>query len=87
MAVTSIAPVADPTLDADELARMDAYWRAANYLSVGQIYLKDNPLLREPLALEHVKPRLLGHWGTTPGLNFIYVHLNRAIKQRDLDAI
>ena len=67
MAVTSIAPVADATLDAHELARMDAYWRAANYLSVGQIYLKDNPLLREPLALEHVKPRLLGHWGTTPG--------------------
>ena len=87
MAVTSIAPVADTTLDAGELARLDAYWRAANYLSVGQIYLKDNPLLREPLALEHVKPRLLGHWGTTPGLNFIYVHLNRAIRQRDLDAI
>jgi xylulose-5-phosphate/fructose-6-phosphate phosphoketolase len=87
MAVTSIAPVADTTLDAGELARMDAYWRAANYLSVGQIYLKANPLLREPLALEHVKPRLLGHWGTTPGLNFIYVHLNRAIRRRDLDVI
>ena len=87
MAVTSIAPVADTTLDAAELARMDAYWRAANYLSVGQIYLKANPLLREPLALEHVKPRLLGHWGTTPGLNLIYVHLNRAIRQRDLNAI
>ena len=87
MAVTSIAPVVDATLDADELARMDAYWRAANYLSVGQIYLKGNPLLREPLALEHIKPRLLGHWGTTPGLNFIYVHLNRAIRQRDLDVI
>ena len=87
MAVTSIAPVADTTLDAAELARMDAYWRAANYLSVGQIYLKANPLLREPLALEHVKPRLLGHWGTTPGLNFIYVHLNRVIRQRDLDVI
>ena len=87
MAVTSIAPVADATLDAHELARMDAYWRAANYLSVGQIYLKDNPLLKEPLQLEHVKPRLLGHWGTTPGLNFIYLHLNRAIRQRDLDMI
>ncbi|MGP6192494.1 MAG: phosphoketolase [Vulcanimicrobiaceae bacterium] len=66
---------------------MDAYWRAANYLSVGQIYLYDNPLLRQPLTLEHIKPRLLGHWGTTPGLNFLYVHLNRAIVQRDLDAI
>jgi xylulose-5-phosphate/fructose-6-phosphate phosphoketolase len=66
---------------------MDAYWRAANYLSVGQIYLLDNPLLREPLTLEHTKPRLLGHWGTTPGLNFIYVHLNRAIVERNLDAI
>src|SRR5215211_1046730 len=70
-----------------ELARLHAYWRAANYLSVGQIYLLDNPLLREPLAPEHVKPRLLGHWGTTPGLNFLYVHLNRAIRARDLDAI
>ena len=60
---------------------IDAYWRAANYLSVGQIYLLDNPLLKEPLTLEHIKPRLLGHWGTTPGLNFIYVHLNRVIKQ------
>ena len=69
------------------LARMDAYWRAANYLSVGQIYLLSNPLLREPLSLEHVKPRLLGHWGTTPGLNFIYVHLNRVIRERDLDMI
>ncbi len=64
---------------------IDAYWRAANYLSVGQIYLLDNPLLKEPLRLEHIKPRLLGHWGTTPGLNFIYVHLNRVIKQYDLD--
>jgi len=69
------------------LARMDAYWRAANYLSVGQIYLLDNPLLREPLRPEHVKPRLLGHWGTTPGQNFIYVHLNRVIRERDLDMI
>ena len=69
------------------LRRLDAYWRAANYLSVGQIYLLDNPLLREPLRVEHTKPRLLGHWGTTPGLNFMYVHLNRAIVARDLDAI
>jgi xylulose-5-phosphate/fructose-6-phosphate phosphoketolase len=69
------------------LERMDAYWRAANYLSVGQIYLLDNPLLRQPLAREHIKPRLLGHWGTTPGLNFLYVHLNRVIKERDLDMI
>ena len=74
-------------LDAEELGLLDAYWRAANYLSVGQIYLLDNPLLREPLRLEHVKPRLLGHWGTTPGLNFIYAHLNRAIQARDLNAI
>ena len=71
----------------DELTRMDAYWRAANYLSVGQIYLRDNPLLREPLRREHVKARLLGHWGTTPGLNFVYVHMNRVIRARDLDAI
>ncbi|MDG5708079.1 hypothetical protein, partial [Acinetobacter baumannii] len=71
-------------LGPDSLRRIDAYWRAANYLSVGQIYLMANPLLREPLKPEHVKPRLLGHWGTTPGLNFIYAHLNRAICQRDL---
>ncbi|HKF78555.1 MAG TPA: phosphoketolase family protein [Candidatus Dormibacteraeota bacterium] len=71
----------------EELRRIDAYWRAANYLSVGQIYLLDNPLLAEPLRPEHVKPRLLGHWGTSPGLNFVYVHLNRAIRARDLDAI
>src|ERR671929_2079912 len=75
------------TLSPEELARIDAYWRAANYLSVGQIYLLDNPLLREPLRAEHVKPRLLGHWGTTPGLNFLYAHLNRAIRERDLSAI
>jgi xylulose-5-phosphate/fructose-6-phosphate phosphoketolase len=74
-------------LSSEELRRMNAYWRAANYLSVGQIYLLDNPLLREPLSLEHVKPRLLGHWGTTPGLNFIYVHLNRIIKKYDLNMI
>jgi len=71
----------------DDLRALDAYWRAANYLAVGQIYLLDNPLLREPLRPDHVKPRLLGHWGTTPGLNFLYTHLNRAIRERDLDAI
>src|SRR5438128_10315809 len=69
------------------LRAMDAYWRAANYLSVGQIYLYENPLLRRPLRLEHIKPRLLGHWGTTPGLNFIYVHLNRVIKDHDLNVL
>lgn len=71
----------------EELALLDRYWRAANYLSVGQIYLMDNPLLREPLRPEHIKPRLLGHWGTTPGLNFIYAHLNRVIRSRDLEMI
>ena len=74
-------------MEASELALLDAYWRAANYLSVGQIYLLDNPLLREPLQPEHVKPRLLGHFGTVPGLNLVYAHLNREIKARDLDAI
>jgi xylulose-5-phosphate/fructose-6-phosphate phosphoketolase len=74
-------------LSAEQLERMDAYWRAANYLAVGQIYLKDNPLLREPLSPAHIKPRLLGHWGTTPGQNFIYLHLNRVIRQYDLDMI
>ncbi len=74
-------------LSPDLLQKMNAYWRAANFLSVGQIYLFDNPLLRVPLRLEHVKPRLLGHWGTTPGLNFIYVHLNRVIKEHDLNTI
>lgn len=74
-------------LTSEELRKIDGYWRAANYLSVGQIYLMDNPLLKEPLKLEHVKPRLLGHWGTTPGLNFIYAHLNRIIKKHDLDMI
>jgi xylulose-5-phosphate/fructose-6-phosphate phosphoketolase len=83
----SKAPPAGKPLSKDELRLMDAWWRAANYLSVGQIYLLDNPLLKEPLTLEHIKPRLLGHWGTTPGLNFIYVHMNRAIKARDLDMI
>ncbi|HWC95667.1 MAG TPA: phosphoketolase family protein [Candidatus Sulfopaludibacter sp.] len=74
-------------MTAEEVRKIDAYWRAANYLSVGQIYLYDNPLLREPLKLEHIKPRLLGHWGTTPGLNFIYVHCNRLIRKYDLDMI
>ena len=69
------------------LCKMDAYWRAANYLSVGQIYLRDNPFLKEPLKVEHTKPRLLGHWGTTPGINFLYVHLNRVIKKDDLNMI
>ena len=80
-------PAAAGALAATELRLLDAYWRAANYLSVGQIYLLDNPLLAEPLRPEHVKPRLLGHFGTTPGLNLIYVHLNRAIRERDLNAI
>jgi xylulose-5-phosphate/fructose-6-phosphate phosphoketolase len=74
-------------LSQEELRKMHAYWRAANYLSVGQIYLYANPLLREPLKIEHIKPRLLGHWGTTPGLNFIYVHFNRLIKKHDLNVI
>jgi xylulose-5-phosphate/fructose-6-phosphate phosphoketolase len=76
-----------PVPHKDDLERLDAYWRAANYLSVGQIYLVDNPLLREPLRIDHTKPRLLGHWGTTPGLNFLYAHMNRAIKAHDLNAI
>ena len=75
------------SLSPELLHKMDAYWRAANYLSVGQIYLFDNPLLKQPLTLAHIKPRLLGHWGTTPGLNFIYVHLNRVIKEHDLNVI
>ncbi|WP_293007067.1 phosphoketolase [Nitrosomonas sp.] len=74
-------------LSAEELRKINAYWRAANYLSVGQIYLLDNPLLKQPLTLEHIKPRLLGHWGTTPGLNFIYAHCNRVIKAQDLNII
>lgn len=77
----------DKPLSNEDLRKLNAYWRAANYLSVGQIYLLDNPLLKEPLKLEHIKPRLLGHWGTTPGLNFIYAHLNRAIKIHDLNII
>src|SRR5690242_19623941 len=74
-------------LSAAELAAIDGYWRAANYLSVGQIYLLANPLLKEPLRREHVKPRLLGHFGTTPGLNLVYAHMNRAIRVHDLDAM
>jgi xylulose-5-phosphate/fructose-6-phosphate phosphoketolase len=87
MSTTELARTSQGPLTNDELAKLDAYWRATNYLSVGQIYLYDNPLLREPLKLEHVKPRLLGHWGTTPGLNFIYVHLNRVIKKNDLNVL
>jgi xylulose-5-phosphate/fructose-6-phosphate phosphoketolase len=88
MAVTTTVEIAGAgPLTVSDVDRMDAFWRAANYLSVGQIYLMDNPLLREPLKPEHVKPRLLGHWGTTPGLNFIYAHLNRVIRARDLDVI
>ena len=89
MAIDSSDTAVDavPPGAADELALVDTWWRAANYLSVGQIYLLDNPLLREPLAPEHVKPRLLGHWGTTPGLNLIYAHLNRQILRRDLSVL
>ena len=83
--VTSVGEL-EP-LSAGEVASLELWWRAANYLSVGQIYLLDNPLLREPLRPDHVKPRLLGHWGTTPGLNFIYVHMNRAIRARALNAL
>ncbi|MGB7416826.1 MAG: phosphoketolase family protein, partial [Thermosynechococcaceae cyanobacterium] len=86
MVQTPIAPPSSP-LSEQELQQINAYWRAANYLSVGQVYLYDNPLLKQPLALEHIKPRLLGHWGTTPGLNFIYAHLNRVIKAQDLNVI
>ncbi|CAN7639572.1 phosphoketolase family protein [Pararhizobium sp. LjRoot255] len=80
-------PTGTPEIDDAELTLIDRYWRASNYLSVGQIYLLDNPLLREPLEAKHIKPRLLGHWGTTPGLNFIYTHLNRVIRNRDLSMI
>ena len=76
-----------PQLSDEEVARLDAWWRAANYVSVGQIYLLDNPLLRRPLVREDIKPRLLGHWGTTPGLNLLWTHLNRLIRERDVDAI
>ena len=79
--------MSETTISSDMLRKMDAYWRATNYLSVGQIYLRDNPLLRRPLELGDIKKTLLGHWGTTPGQNFMYVHLNRVIKQNDLDMI
>ena len=82
-----MASVGNGPLSPELLRRMDAWWRAANYLSVGQIYLYDNPLLKEPLSIEHIKPRLLGHWGTTPGLNFLWTHLNRVIVEHDLDMI
>src|SRR5688572_26856039 len=87
IATTIPTPAGTQTADEDEIDKLDAYWRAANYLSVGQIYLYDNPLLKVPLKAEHVKPRLLGHWGTTPGLNFIYVHLNRVIRKSDLSVL
>jgi xylulose-5-phosphate/fructose-6-phosphate phosphoketolase len=87
MAAWSEPPNAGSPPSEEELRLIDCWWRAANYVSVGQIYLLDNPLIREPLRLEHIKPRLLGHWGTTPGLNFVYVHLNRVIKARDLNMI
>jgi xylulose-5-phosphate/fructose-6-phosphate phosphoketolase len=87
LTITDAPGLETAPLSADELRIVHAYWRAANYLSVGQIYLLDNPLLTEPLKLEHIKPRLLGHWGTTPGLNLIYAHVNRVIKERELDAI
>ncbi|MFT5506589.1 MAG: xylulose-5-phosphate/fructose-6-phosphate phosphoketolase, partial [Gammaproteobacteria bacterium] len=86
MSINIAGVVANP-LSIDELDKINAYWRAANYLSVGQIYLLDNPLLKEPLSIEHIKPRLLGHWGTTPGLNFIYAHLNRLICKHDLNML
>ena len=86
-ATSNLSGVSNQPLTSEELRKINAYWRAANYLSVGQIYLYANPLLREPLKIEHVKPRLLGHWGTTPGLNFIYAHFNRLIKKYDLNVI
>ena len=85
--IPTVTTVAGQPLSAEELEQIDAYWFAANYLSVGQIYLLDNPLLKEPLELKHIKPRLLGHWGTTPGLNLIYAHLNRVIKARDVNVM
>src|SRR6478752_5698729 len=85
--LNSLPGIAHQPLTQEEVSKINAYWRAANYLSVGQIYLYRNPLLREPLKLEHIKPRLLGHFGTTPGLNFIYVHLNRVIRKDDLNVI
>ena len=82
MTIAAKAPIV--TLSDEEVGELDRWWRAANYLSVGQIYLLDNPLLGEELRPQHVKPRLLGHWGTTPGLNFLYAHMNRAIRAREL---
>src|SRR5262249_30056261 len=79
------ATVSGTPLSADELRKIQAYWHACNYLTLGMIYLQDNPLLREPLKVEHIKNRLLGHWGSSPGLSFIYIHLNRLIKNHDLD--
>src|SRR5579875_1959006 len=87
MANNEETPAAGGPLSRREVELIDAWWRAANYLSVGQIYLVDNPLLEQKLRLEHIKKRLLGHWGTTPGLNFVYAHLNRVIRARDLDMI
>src|SRR5881394_3230698 len=84
---TDTAAKPQSTLPSDQIDGLDRWWRAANYLSVGQIYLLDNPLLREPLLPEHVKPRLLGHWGTTPGLNLLYAHLNRVIRARQQEMI
>ena len=84
---TGTSAAAPGPLDAAELHRLDAHWRAANYLAVGQIYLMANPLLTAPLRPEHIKPRLLGHWGTSPGLNLVHTHLNRVIKARELDAL
>jgi phosphoketolase len=81
------SPISDTTLSADELDQINAYWRACNYLAAGMIFLRDNPLLREPLQPEHVKRRLLGHWGASPGLSFAWVHLNRLINKYDLDTI
>ncbi|HVE29314.1 MAG TPA: phosphoketolase, partial [Mycobacteriales bacterium] len=85
--ITAVPAAGQRSVDPDRLRLLDAWWRAANYLSVGQIYLRDNPLLRRPLEVEQIKPRLLGHWGTTPGLTFLWAHLNRAIVDRDLDAL
>jgi xylulose-5-phosphate/fructose-6-phosphate phosphoketolase len=82
--IATVSTVSGQPLSGEELELINAYWHAANYLSIGQIYLLDNPLLKETLELKHIKPRLLGHWGTTPGLNLIYAHLNRMIKARDL---
>src|SRR5580692_9685444 len=84
---TSVSSDATHPLSSEELRTIEAYWRACNYLAVGMIYLQENPLLREPLKRDHIKNRLLGHWGSSPGLSFTYIHLNRLIKKYDLDAI